>query len=111
MLGLFKNYIEKRISLIKLETTGSIVKAMSMVVYIFLLLMLGLVFFIFLFVGIGFILGELLGDFAYGFLAVSGFFLLCFVLFLYGRRSIVKYFKERFVQTIFTEEDNENKEY
>lgn len=111
MLGLFKNYIEKRISLLKLETTESIVKVMSMVVYILLLLMLGVVFFLFLFVGIGFILGELLGNFAYGFLAVSGFFLICFLLFLNGKQGIIKYFKEKFVQTIFAEENNENKGY
>ena len=38
MIGLFKNYIEKRISLLKLETTETSVKVFSMAVYVLLIM-------------------------------------------------------------------------
>lgn len=104
MLGIFKNYIEKRIELLKLEVTESTVKMISIVVYSLLLLVFAISFFSFLFVGIGLVLGSLLGSYAYGFLIVSAFFLLCLLVVFYQKRSIIEYFREKFIQTIFTEE-------
>ena len=74
MIGLFKNYIEKRISLLKLETTETSVKVLSMAVYILLLVTLGICFFAFFCLGMGLVIGNLLGNYAYGMLMKASIF-------------------------------------
>lgn len=104
MLGLFKDYIEKRVSLLKIEMTENTIKAMSLSAYVLLLLGLGICFFSFLFVGISLILGNILGNYAYGFLIMSAFFLLCLLIFFFQKKKVIQCFKEKLVQTIFNEE-------
>lgn len=104
MIGIFKDYIEKRVNLLKIEMTENTVKAISLIGYIFLLLILITCLFLFLFVGVGFILGNILGNYAYGFLSMSVFFLLCLLIISSQKRKIIAYFREKLVQAIFNEE-------
>lgn len=104
MIGIFKDYIEKRVNLLKIEMTENTVKAISLIGYIFLLLILITCLFLFLFVGVGFILGNILGNYAYGFLIISALFLLCLLIISFQKRKIIAYFREKLVQTIFNEE-------
>ena len=104
MLELLKNYIEKRISLLKLEMAENTTKAMSLALYSLLVLIFVACVFAFLFLGLALIIGYWLGHFAYGFLLISGFFLLCLLGIISQKKKLLEYFKEKFIRTIFNEE-------
>lgn len=104
MLDLLKNYIEKRINLLKLEMAENTTKAMSLVLYLLLILIFMTCIFAFLFLGLALIAGHWLGHFAYGFLLISGFFLLCLLVVISQRKKLLEWFKEKFIRTIFNEE-------
>lgn len=104
MIGLFKNYIEKRISLLKLEATENTVKVLSMAVYILLLMLLAVCFFAFLCVGLGLVIGNLLGNYAYGMLIMAVIFLLCLLFAFSQKKNIIDRLRERLVNIIFNEE-------
>lgn len=104
MIELLKNYIEKRIDLLRLDTTENVVKVMSVAIHTLLIIGLGICFFSFLFMGIGFMIGVWLGNYAYGFLIVSAFFLICFLLLLSQKKGVIEYIKEKFVQIIYNED-------
>ena len=104
MLELLKNYIEKRISLLKLEMAENATKAMSLALYLLLVLIFVACVFAFLFLGLALIIGHWLGNFAYGFLLISGFFLLCLLGIISQKKKLLEYFKEKFIRTIFNEE-------
>ena len=94
MIGLFKNYIEKRISLLKLETTETSVKVLSMAVYILLLVTLGICFFAFFCLGLGLVIGNLLGNYAYGMLIMASIFLVGLLVVFSQKKSIIEKVKE-----------------
>ena len=58
MLELLKNYIEKRISLLKLEMAENTTKAMSLALYLLLVLIFVACVFAFLFLGLALIIGR-----------------------------------------------------
>ena len=104
MIGLFKNYIEKRISLLKLETTETSVKVLSMAVYILLMVTLGICFFVFFCLGLGLVIGSLLGNYAYGMLIMASIFLVGLLVVFSQKKSIIEKVKERLVNIIYNEE-------
>lgn len=101
MLGLFKNYIEKRISLLKLEMAENTTKAMSVGLYLVLVLVFGACIFTFLFLGLALIIGTWLGNLAYGFLLISAFFFLCLLIVISQKKRLIESFKSKFIQIIF----------
>ena len=104
MIGLFKNYIEKRISLLKLETTETSVKVLSMAVYILLLVTLGICFFAFFCLGLRLVIGNLLGNYAYGMLIMASIFLVGLLVVFSQKKNIIENMKERLVNIIYNEE-------
>ncbi len=104
MIGLFRNYIEKRISLLKLETTETYVKVLSMTVYILLIVVFGIGFFAFLCVGVGLVIGNLLGNYAYGMLIMASIFLVGLLVVFSQKKSIIEKMKDRLVNIIYNEE-------
>ncbi len=104
MIGLFKNYIEKRISLLKLETTETSVKVLSMAVYILLMVTLGICFFVFFCLGLGLVIGSLLGNYAYGMLIMASIFLVGLLVVFSQKKNIIENLKERLVNIIYNEE-------
>lgn len=104
MLGLLKNYIEKRVSLLKLEMAENTAKAMSMALYLSLILLIGTCILAFLFFGLALIIGEWLGNWACGFLLISFFFLLCLSVAISQKKQLVEYFRGKFIRTIFNGE-------
>lgn len=100
MLGLVKNYLEKRIDILKLEVAESTIGKASKIGYAFILALFGIFFLLFLFVGIGFFIGYELQNFGYGFLIVAGFFLLSLLLLLLVKKSFIKYMREKLVDII-----------
>ena len=104
MIGLFKNYIEKRISLLKLETTETSVKVLSMAVYILLLVTLGICFLAFFCLVLGLVIGNVLGNYADGMLIMASIFLVGLLVVFSQKKSIIEKVKERLVNIIYNEE-------
>ena len=104
MIGLFKNYIEKRISLLKLETAETSVKVLSMAVYILLMVTFGICFFAFFCFGLGLVIGNLLGNYAYGMLIMASIFLVGLLVVFSQKKRIIENMKERLVNIIYNEE-------
>lgn len=104
MIGLVKDYIEKRMSLVKLEVTESSANVMSVVIYFLVILGFGLCFLAFLGVGLGLLLGSFLGNYAYGLLIMAGLFLLGGLCAMTAKKSIIEILKNRLISTIFTNE-------
>lgn len=104
MLGLFKDYIKKRVELLKIEISENTVKVISIAIYALLSLAVLVCFFSFLFVGIGLIIGSLLGNYAYGFFIISGVLLLAMLVLFFQRKNIMEYIKAKLLQEIFNKE-------
>ena len=104
MIDLFRNYIEKRISLLKLETAETSVKVLSMTVYILLIVVFGIGFFAFLCVGLGLVIGNLMGNYAYGMLIMASIFLVGLLMIISQKKNIIENLKERLVDIIYNEE-------
>lgn len=88
MIDTLKEYIEKRINLVKIETTekGAL---LSGLIYFLMVALIFLLFFIsFLVIGLGIWIGELLGNYAYGFFIMSGICLFIFLFVLLLRKPI-----------------------
>lgn len=110
MIDLLKNYLDKRIKLLKLELVAvmanigsNLVSAVLILIFIlFILLMLNL--------AIGFYIGQLMDNIALGFLIVGGFYLLIFVVYLtFGKKKIDKRIKDIIVNSAMTS-INDNKD-
>lgn len=105
MIGLLKDYIEKRLSLVKLEITENSANIMSIVIYILLILGLGLCFLAFLGIGLGLLLGSFLGNYAYGLLLMAGIFLLGLLVVIYSKINILGTLKNKLITMIFNENE------
>lgn len=61
------SYIEKRLTLIKLKAFEKIASASSFIIYGLMMSVFALILFILILVGLGFVIGELLNNYAAGF--------------------------------------------
>ena len=77
----------------------------SIVTRIVLVLIIAL-FFLLITLGLCFYLGELLGQVYYGFFAMSGFYLLLFIIFLVVRNKVEDGFNDYLINQIFKEKKN-----
>lgn len=103
MVGFFKDYVDKRLGLLKLEMTEKSVNLVSIAIYTLILAILLICFFAFLFIGLGFFIGNLLGNNAYGMLIMAGIFLLIIFVFSLLKNSILLGLKNKLVSKIFHE--------
>lgn len=88
MLELIKEYAYKRADLLKLEATEKSITVLGTVIYI-TLMVFALQFFVLLFLlAIGFLIGEYLNNYGYGFLIVAGLFLLILIVVFLQRKTI-----------------------
>ncbi|MGV4412981.1 phage holin family protein [Chryseobacterium sp. T1] len=90
MVELLKEYANKRISLIRLELTEKSSLSAGIITFIATLVTI-FTFFIILFnFGIAYLIGEALQNTSYGFLTVSGFYLLLFLIAIIFRKKIIR---------------------
>lgn len=89
MLELVKEYASKRVDLLKLEATEKSVAILGTIILIILALFAVLIFILLFLLGIGFLIGSYLHNNGYGFLIVSGLFLLILILVI-SQRKIIK---------------------
>lgn len=104
MVGFFKDYVDKRLGLLKLEMTEKSVNLVSVAIYILVLVILLICFFAFLFIGLGFFIGNMLGNNAYGMLIMAGIFLLIIILLSLLKNSILLGLKNKLVSKIFNKD-------
>ncbi|MEN2435375.1 phage holin family protein [Weeksellaceae bacterium A-14] len=98
MINIIKEYIEKRIDLLRLETTEK-AAVISGLVYFLIIALIFLVFFIvFLILGLGLWIGYLLGNYSYGLFIMSGACLLMFFIIMALRKTIQKYAANTFIK-------------
>ena len=81
-----KDYVETRIEIFKLETADSGASAVSSLVSWFIILIVGFIFLLMLTIGAAISIGKMVDNYAIGFFAVTGFYLLV-ILLLYFNRS------------------------
>lgn len=90
MVELLKEYANKRIDLIKLQLTEKSSLSAGIVTFIATMVII-FTFFIILFnFGIAYLVGDLLNNVSYGFLSVSGFYLLLMIIATLFRKKIIK---------------------
>ncbi|WP_407486646.1 phage holin family protein [Elizabethkingia anophelis] len=88
MFDIIFDYIEKKIDLLKLEVSEKTVISAGFLTFLTCAL-IALIFFVVLFnIGLAFWLGKMMGNYSYGFFAVSGFYLLCLILIIIFRNNI-----------------------
>lgn len=80
MINILKDYIEKRINLVKMEAVEKVASISGLVYFLVLALVFAMFFLIFLILGIGLWIGYLLGNYAYGLLIMSGICLLFLII-------------------------------
>lgn len=89
MLDLVKEYASKRIDLLKMEAAEKSSLTAGMFTVFAIAIVAGLFFILLLNIGIALLIGKFIGNYGYGLLIVSGFYLLVLIIVLLARHSIV----------------------
>ncbi len=76
MVEIIKEYLNKRLELIKLETTEKTSVGLGHVVFLTAIFIFGSLFVLMFNIGIGLLIGYYLGNYGFGLLIMSGFYLL-----------------------------------
>ena len=100
MVDILKEYINKRIELVKLQTTEK--TSVGFGIILFLVLAFAFIsFFVFMLnIGIGLLIGHSLGNYGYGLLIVSAFYLILFILVLAYRKLIINRVADKIIEFI-----------
>ena len=85
-----QDYVNTRLDLFKLKAVNASSEVLASLVTYALLVLIFTIFFLMVNIGIGLYLGELLGRSFYGFLALSGFYLLIMLIFWALRKKVFK---------------------
>lgn len=89
MVETLKDFISKKIELLKMEATEKSVITLAFFVFSGLFILMFLVFLLLLNIGIGFLIGHYLGNYGYGMLVIAGFYLI-FVIITYFFKNKIK---------------------
>ncbi len=100
MFGIFKEYIEKRINLIKINAIEQSAKISGLIFFFAIVLVVSMFFLAFFILSIGMLVGSLLGSYVYGFLLMSLVCILALVLLFRYRKSIQEYAVNVFIKSL-----------
>lgn len=100
MLDLIKEYVSKRIDLLKLEATEKTSIMIGTLSVLIVMATLGIFFLLMINMGLGFLLGHLLGNYAYGLLIMSGFYLLLLIIAYLYRNKIKESIANIIIETL-----------
>lgn len=89
MVEILKDYVTKRVDLLKLQFTEKSSLSAGIISFLSILLIAFTFFIILLNFGIAFLIGESLGNMSYGFLIVSGFYFLIMLIVIALKKKIV----------------------
>lgn len=108
MVGIIKNYIAKRIELLKLELMEQTSNLVSILIYVFIILTLVMMFFFLFSFAIGLLIGELLGNTGLGILIFSLFYLIAFFVLLLNYNRLRKYTMRKIIEFQLNYKENAN---
>lgn len=100
MIDLLKKYASQKAELLKLEMMEKSSLASGNLIVLVFILVFGLFFFTLLNIGVGFLIGEYLGNYSYGFLILSGFYLLLVIILLLAKDSIKNTVANKIIKSI-----------
>ncbi|MEP2670975.1 MAG: phage holin family protein [Cyclobacteriaceae bacterium] len=98
-------YVETRVKLLKLEIKDDVAKVLSKGLAQATIIFFGFLFLIFFSIGIAQYLNTLFTNSFEGYLIVSGFYLICFLLFLVFRKPLHRIFEAYFSDLINKNEE------
>ncbi len=105
---LITEYFDARLKLIKLETFEKIAKVTAVLFSSLVVALLGFFLLFFLSMSLGFYLGKVFESMALGFLAVTGLYLILFVLVLFMKKDLMENFLiERIIGELTKKEDDD----
>lgn len=90
MVEILKEYLEKRLELLKLETSEKTSLGIGHLLFFSSVFIILSFFILILNLSIGFLIGNAIGNFGYGLLIVSGFYLLIILLLFVFRKKITE---------------------
>lgn len=88
MLETLKEFISKKLELLKMEAAEKIVIIFSFLAFLMILVIVFVLFVILLNIGIGLYIGHLMGNYAYGILIVAAFYLIIIVMTILAKNTI-----------------------
>ena len=100
MLELLKEYIAKRIDLLKLEAAEKTSVTMGTIAFFIIIATFGIFFLLMVNMGLGFLLGHFLNNYAYGLLIMSGFYLLLIIVAYVSRKKIKEAVANVIIETL-----------
>lgn len=100
MLELVKEYASKRLDLLKMEAAEKSSVTAGTITYMVIAAIAGLFFIVLLNIGLGFLIGSYLGNYAYGLLIMSGFYLLILLIVLFARNSIKNKIADKIIKSL-----------
>lgn len=100
MFDLIKKYTSQKIELLKLEMIEKSSLASGNIAIIVISLFFSLFFISLLNIGLGFLIGEYLGNYSYGFLILAGIYLLLLIIVLLAKKSIKRAISNIIIQSI-----------
>ncbi len=109
MIDLVKEYFEKQIQLIKLESIVVAANMASSLASSLLLLILGLLILFMFNFAFAFWLGKVLGDIALGFLSVGSLYLIIFIFYIFiSKDKLELKIKDQIVKSALSGENNDS---
>ena len=106
LLEKFEQYGKTNFELYRLKAIDKSTDIFASIVTRIVLVLIIALFFLLITLGLCFYLGELLGQVYYGFFAMSGFYLLLFIIFLVVRNKVEDGFNDYLINQIFKEKKN-----
>ncbi|MBU4539134.1 MAG: phage holin family protein [Weeksellaceae bacterium] len=100
MLDLVKEYASKRLDLLKMEAAEKSSVTAGTLTYMVIAAIAGLFFIVLLNIGLGFLIGSYLGNYAYGLLIMSGFYLLILLIVLFSRNAIKNKIADKIIKSL-----------
>ena len=98
MIDIIKDYTTKRLELIKIQVAEKSSLSAGMIAFISIVFIAFSFFIILLNFGIAFLIGQALGNLAYGFLIVAGFYLLIIIIVMILKKTIVNYIANQVIE-------------
>jgi lipopolysaccharide export LptBFGC system permease protein LptF len=102
---LITEYLDARLTLLKLGAYEKIAKVTAALFSSLIIALLIMLLFFFLSLSAGFYLGNLFGSNGLGFLTVSGFYLLLFLLLKFRKEMLVRMIIERIIRELMQKEE------
>lgn len=100
MLDLVKEYASKRLDLLKMEAAEKSSVTAGTITFLIMAAIAGFFFIVLLNIGLGLLIGSYLGNYAYGLLIMSGFYLLLLLIVIFTRKNIKNTIANKIIKSL-----------